>query len=237
MKAIGTKTLKLILLASTGVIVLGTIRHAIAQTASPMYSRMAPVEQYQMPRDAEIAMARSAAPDSISHGAKILVLGRKTYETAAHGTNNFVCLVQRSWAAGIDDPEFWNAKLRAPICLNAAAARTYLPHIINKAEWALAGLSKDQIARKIETAISSKQWPPLEPGAMCYMMSKDGYLSDRDGHWRPHLMFFVPRIDPASGGAGLPASPIIGFEDRAERLTIFLLPVAKWSDGAAAPAM
>jgi len=198
---------------------------------------MAPIEQYQMPRDTEISMAQSAAPDSISRDATILVLGPKTYETAANGTNGFVCLVQRSWAAGTDDPEFFNPKLRAPICLNAAAARTFLPHLVNKAEWALAGLSKDQIATKIASAIDSRQWPPLESGAMCYMMSKDGYLNDHDGHWRPHLMFFTPLTDPVSWGAGLPASPLIGVQDKAERLTIFMLPVAKWSDGTPAPPM
>jgi hypothetical protein len=232
MKSLATRETLLV-----GLIVVGTLANVVAQVASAPYPKMAPIEQYQMPRDTEISMAQSAAPDSISRDATILVLGPKTYETAANGTNGFVCLVQRSWAAGTDDPEFFNPKLRAPICLNAAAARTFLPHLVNKAEWALAGLSKDQIATKIASAIDSRQWPPLESGAMCYMMSKDGYLNDHDGHWRPHLMFFTPLTDPVSWGAGLPASPLIGVQDKAERLTIFMLPVAKWSDGTPAPPM
>jgi hypothetical protein len=36
----------------------------------------APIEQYQMDRDAEIALARSAAPDAISHDASVMVLTR-----------------------------------------------------------------------------------------------------------------------------------------------------------------
>ena len=69
-----------------------------------------------------------------------------------------------------------------------------------------------------------------EPGAMCYMLSKQGYLSDSDGHWRPHLMFFTPLTDPAAWGAGLPGSPVIAFPGT-EGMTIFLVPVGKWSDG------
>jgi len=68
-------------------------------------------------------MARSAAPDSISGDAEVMVLGRHGYETAVKGKNGFVCMVWRSWAAGIDDPDFWNPKLRAPVCFNPPAAR------------------------------------------------------------------------------------------------------------------
>ena len=60
---------------------------------------IAPIEQYLMDRNAEIALARSAAPSSISAGAEILVLGRKGYETAVKGKNGFVCVVERSWMA------------------------------------------------------------------------------------------------------------------------------------------
>jgi hypothetical protein len=45
-------------------------------------------------------------------------------------------------SAGADDPEFWNPKLRAPICLNPPAARTYLPITAKKTELILAGRSK-----------------------------------------------------------------------------------------------
>jgi hypothetical protein len=74
----------------------------------------------------------------------------------------------------------------------------------------------------------------LESGAMCYMMSKQGYLSDRDGHWHPHLMFFLPLTDPATWGAGLPGSPVIGVKDTPGQLTRFLIPVGRRSDGTAA---
>ena len=203
-----------------------------APDAKSPYPSMAPIEQYLMAnRNAEIALARSAAPESISRDAEILALGRHGYETAVKGKNGFVCVVQRSWTAGIDDPDFWNPKLRAPICFNPPAARSYLPLTIKKTELVLAGQSKAQMFESIKAGLDKKELPALESGAMCYMMSKEGYLSDQDGRWHPHLMFFVPQTDAAAWGADLPGSPILAANDTPDRLTIFLIPVRKWSDG------
>ena len=139
--------------------------------------------------------------------------------------------MQRSWTAPIDDPDFWNPKLRAPICYNAPAARSYLPRIIKKTELILSGRSKGQMFEAITAAIDKKELPGPETGSMCYMLSKQGYLSDRDGHWRPHLMFFLPQTDPAAWGANQSGSPIFAFNDTVEHLTTFLVPVTQWSDG------
>jgi hypothetical protein len=217
------------------VVVLGTAWQAQAQDAKAPYPSMAPLGQYLMERDAEIGLARSAAPESISQDAEVMVLGRHGYETVVKGKNDFVCMVWRSWAAGIDDPDFWNPKLRAPICFNPPAARFNLPITIRRTELILAGRSKAQMFEDMKTAFDKKELPTLEPGAMCYMLSKQQYLSDRDGHWHPHLMFFLPLTDPAAWGASLPGSPVLGVKDTSDRLTLFLIPVAKWSDGTAAP--
>jgi hypothetical protein len=160
-------------------------RQAQAQDAQTRYPRMAALDQYLMERNAEIALAKSAAPESISRDAEVMVLGRHGYETAMKGKNGFVCMVWRSWAAGIDDPEFWNAKLRAPICFNPPAARFNVPLTLKKTELLLAGRSKTQMFEDISSGLDKKELPALESGAMCYMMSKQGYLSDRDGHWHP----------------------------------------------------
>jgi hypothetical protein len=203
------------------------------QDAKTTYPSMAPLDQYLTERNAEIALARSAAPESISQDAEVMVLGRHGYETAVQGKNGFVCIVERSWTAPIDDPDFWSPKLRAPICFNAAAARSYLPRTIKKTDLILAGRTKAQMIEAIAAAIDKKELPTMEPGAMCYMLSKQGYLSERDGHWHPHLMFFVSQADPATWGAGLPGSPIFAFNDTWEHLTTFLVPVREWSDGTA----
>ncbi len=198
---------------------------------------MAPLDQYLIvDRDVEITLARSAAPESISRDAEIMVLGRHGYETAVKGKNGFVCLVWRSWAAGIDDPEFWNPKLRSPVCLNPPAARFNVPLTVKRTQLILAGRSKSQMFADMSTAIDKKELPALEPAAMCYMLSRQAYLSDRNPHWHPHLMFFVPPTEPANWGTGLPGSPVaVAFTDAPERHTVFLIPVAKWSDGTAAP--
>jgi hypothetical protein len=218
------------------VIVLVASRQAQAQDAKALYPSMAPLDQYLMAdRNAEIALARSAAPESISRDAEVLVLGRHGYETAVKGKNGFVCMVERSWAAGIDDPDFWNPKVQGAICFNPAGARSQIPITVKKTELVLAGQSAAQMAEGIKTAFDRKEFPALESGAMCYMMSKQAYLSDRDGHWHPHLMFFVPQTDTATWGANLHGSPILGITDALDRLTLFLIPVGEWSDGTAAP--
>lgn len=226
-------------IASLGValaMVLGAGRHAHAQTATAPYLSMAPLDQYLIAdRNAEIALARSAAPASISRDAEVRVLGRHGYETAVKGTNGFVCVVQRSWTAGIDDPDFWNPKLRAPICFNAPAARSYLPLTIKKTALVLAGRSKTQMFDSVRVALDEKALPALESGAMCYMMSGQQYLNDRAKHWHPHVMFFVPTTDTLAWGANLRGSPVLGTPDAQDRLTVFLVPVGKWSDGTIAP--
>ncbi len=211
---------------------------AVARTAQPqdaktLYPKMAPVGQYLMERSAEVALARSAAPDSISKMAEIMVLAPHGYETAVKGTNGFVCIVERSWAAGINDPDFWNPKLRGPVCLNAPAARSYLPLASRKAEVVLASHSKDQMFAAIKSALDKKELPGIAPGAMSYMMSKHQYLGDVNRAWHPHLMFFTPFVEPGAWGADVPGSPLIGSPDPEDRLTIFLLPLPKWSDGSA----
>jgi hypothetical protein len=193
---------------------------------------MAPLEQYLIQdRNAEIALARSAAPKSISDGAEIRVLGRQGYEVAAKGSNGFVCIVQRSWTAPFGDPEFWNPKIRAPLCFNPPAVRTYLPLTIAKTRMVMAGKSEAEILDAIKAALDKKDLPPLENGAMSYMLSKGGYLGDSAGHFHPHLMFWAERTPPKSWGAGLTGSPMIGVEEIPGRLTIFMIVVAEWSDG------
>lgn len=206
---------------------------AQAQNAKAPYPAMAPLEQYLMPdRNEEIKLARSAAPDSISGDAEVLVLGKHGYETAVPGKNGFVCLVERSWASGINDPGFWDPKLRGPLCLNPAAARTYLPRAIKKTELILAGRTPAQMLDAIVAAVEKNELPAMEPGAMCYMLSKQGYLGDQaGGPWLPHLMFFTRKTDSAAWGADLPGSPIIAQQNAEERLTVFLVPVSRWSDG------
>ncbi len=217
-------------------LVLGTAYQAFAQAATKpstttLYTTMAPIDQYLMPdQAAEIALARSAAPDSISRDAEVLVLGPHGFETAVKGKNGFVCIVGRGWTSAAD-PDFWNPKVRVPMCVNAPAARSYLLRITKETEWGLAGRTPAQITESITAALAKKELPPMEPGAMCYMMSKQGYGGDTIPHWPSHLMFFYTDTDPAIWGANLPGSPVIAVADPTEHLTQFVVAVKRWSDG------
>jgi len=216
----------------------GTISQAQAQTEKAPYPAMAPVDAYLMPdANAEIALARTGAPASISDGAEVMVLGRTGFTTAAKGTNGFLCIVERGWGATTDAPEFWNPKIRSPICFNPAAARTFAPIFLMKTKLVLAGKSKAQILAETSAALDSKELPALEPGSMCYMMSKQQYLNDRDLSWHPHLMMFVSGDAEKSWGADGDGSPIIAANDPEERVTIMMVPVWKWSDGTPGPSL
>jgi len=209
-----------------------------AQGPKTPYPSMAPVDQYLMPdRDAEIALARGAAPDAISRDATILVLGRHGYETAVEGKNGFVCAVERGWTAPTDNPEFWNPKNRSPICYNPPAVHSVLPLTIKRSELVLAGKTIAQIQEWEKAAYAKKDLPTiLEPGAMSYMMSKEGYLTDDDSHNLAHLMFYTPVMEKAKWGADVPNSPVILLQTGPpEPFTVFLVPTGKWSDGTRAP--
>jgi len=222
------------LLVTLGTAYLGTPNQTMAQDTKTTYPTMAPIEQYLMDRTAEIALARTAAPESISRDAEVVVLGRHGFETAVQGKNGFVCIVGRGWSSAAD-PDFWNPKVRVPLCMNAAAAHTYLLRITKITDLTLAGRTLAQVNDAIGAAVTKKELPPMEPGAMCYMMGKQGYGGDVAPHWPSHLMFFYSDTDPAIWAANLPGSPIIAIADPLEHLTQFVIPAQRWSDGTEAP--
>jgi len=205
-----------------------------AQAPKPEYPSMAPLDQYLMDRDAEIALARSAAPEAISRNAKIMVLGRHGYETAVEGTNGFVCAVERGFTNDLfDDPEFWSPRIRGADCYNAPAARSVLPLIEMMARMVLDGLSKEQMLARIKAAYAKKELPPVEHGAMGYMLSKHSHLGGDSNV--AHLMLFTPLMDGAIWGADLPNSPVhlIPMFQGAP-IDVFIVGTGTWSDGTAA---
>lgn len=222
---------------------LSASQSAVAQNATTPYPRMAPVEQYLMDRAAEIELARSAAPESISRDATIVILGRQGFEIAVPGKNGFVCMVGRAWGAAVDWEEFWNPKVRAPGCMNPQSARSILPAIYLRAKLVLAGRSKSEIIAATKAAYEKKQLPELESGAMDYMMSKSAYLTDQGEHNLSHVMLYTRVKDGADWGSGADGSPVMssplwffssldhsqikGLPD----ILVFLVAVPNWSDG------
>jgi hypothetical protein len=202
-----------------------------AADAAPRYAEMAALDQYLMPREQEITLARSAAPTSISGSAEVWVLTPGGYVSVAAGTNGFTCLVERGWSASVDDPDFWNPRLRAPICFNAAASRYLLPLLKLRTGAVIETRSKTKLSERVKGALQRNELPELGAGAMCFMMSRDGYLSEQGGHWHPHLMFFQRHTTPAAWGANATGSAVIAFSDPLDDVTTFLVPVPHWSDG------
>jgi len=224
--------------------VLGAGSPARAPDAKPLYPTMAPIEQYLISdRNAEIALARSAAPDAIASDATVIVLDMHGYETDVKGANGFVCMVDRAWTSAIDWPELWNPKIFGPICLNPPAARSLLPVVYKKTEMVLAGRSEAEIIASMAAAFNDKELPALEPGAMSYMMSKSAYLTDDGGHNLSHVMFYNTLADGRMWGADLPKSPIASSSfwfpadvtDQAPGglppIRVFVVGVKRWSDG------
>jgi hypothetical protein len=235
------------LLACAAPALLAVISASAATPAAP-YPTMAPIDAYLMDRTEEIALAKSAAPDSISQHATVLVLTRTGYETAVSGSNGFVCWVGRGWVGASDWPERWNPKIRGAECQNPQAARSVLPFAKLRTTMILAGRTTAETIDRINTALRTREIPPLESGAMSFMMSKSSYLTDAGGHDMPHLMFFVAVKDAADWGANTPDSPVIGGNywfytpgHEAEiaslpPLSVFITGVATWSDGTPAAA-
>ena len=220
-------------------LLLGLFGPAGAQEKkSTPYSAMAPLEQYRIADvQDEIALARSAAPASVADGATVMVLERQGYTTAAQGTNGFLCYVERSWAHDTDHPEFWNPKMRAPNCFNAAAASSITPIYLMKTRLVLAGKSKAEIAEAIAAALDGGELPAVSPGAMCYMMSKEQYLNDGVHNWHSHVMFYAAGDAAKTWGANQPGSPVIANHDPQARVTTFMVVVHHWSDGTPGPPM
>lgn len=222
---------------------LATVDQAMAQDATTPYPNMAPIEQYLMDRSAEITLARSAAPASISRDATILVLGRAGYETAVEGNNGFACMVARSWMGAFDWPEFWNPRVRAADCMNPQSARSILPIAFLRSRLVMAGRSRAEMLSAIKTGFENSQLPKLESGAMDYMMSPSAYLTDEGDHNAPHLMFLTAGVDGKDWGSDAAGSPVMSapywfFSPQEESqvkglppILVFLVPLPNWSDG------
>ena len=220
------------------VVGLSSAHGAGASDTKVQYTSMAPLHLYLDDRDTEIAMARSAAPDAISRDATVWVLTEHGYVTAVEGKNGFVCVVERAWMSPGDSADFWNPKMRGPVCFNPPAARSIFPATLERTKMAIAGKSRDEIVAANKEAYDKGELPQLEPGAMSYMMSKRAYLTANGGNLA-HVMIYTPHMDPAAWGADVPNAPLMlnpQFKG-AEPIDVWVISVGKWSDGTPAPVM
>lgn len=207
-----------------------------AAAAPATYVKMAPLARYlAADRASEIALARTAAPKSISEHATVLALGKDGYETAVRGSNGFVCFIQRSWANDFDNDQFWNPRIRTPQCWNAAAAASVLQDYLNRTKWVLAGVSREDMVARTKAEFTSHEIGAPAPGSMAYMMSKEQYINDPAPQWYPHVMFFVSATDGSPWGANVSGGPLFSATSDVEPITTYFLVVPKWSDGTPGP--
>ena len=197
------KHLKFLLFFSlTGLGALGTLAQEM---------KYPPVSEYLMPRDAEIALAKSAAPDNISGKATIKVLTASGFQVAHEGDNGFVCLVMRGFGAPTFTPTdlrnlVYDAKLRAPICFDPQAAQTVVPYYELRHKLGLEGKSPEEIAKSIQAAYSNGSLPKRDRVSFAYMWSANQILGPA-GHWHPHMMVFSPNYETSMLGANMASDP------------------------------
>lgn len=216
---------------------LAMIAARSASAAASTHSASARIEPYLMAsQKQEIALARTAAPPSISMHATVMVLGAHGYVTAVKGSNGFVCIVTRSWNdLSVHGATFWNPKIRVPYCYNSVAARSRLPQYLMKTQWALGGASESEIRDRLRAAWAAGKIAKPAAGALCYMMSKRSWgVGGHPGPWRPHLMFYFPNGQVPNWGANLPGTPVASSAADDETTVIVVL-VPLWSDGSPAP--
>jgi hypothetical protein len=205
---------------------LGGASSLAAQTSAP------PLSDFMMPRDAEVALAKSAAPAGISGRASIKVLTKTGFQVVHEGDNGFVCLVLRGWSAPTYTPVpfrqlVYDAKLRAPICYNLAAARSVLPYQELRTTLGMSGKGPDQIAEAVQSAYAKGELPKVDGVALAYMFSADQYLGPAVGAWHPHIMVYAPYAENAmlGGNAMGGALPFVS-DDAGTPFAVTVIPVA-----------
>jgi hypothetical protein len=190
-----------------------------------------PLHEYMMPRDAEIALAKSAAPANISDHATVKVLTASGYEVVHQGNNGFVCMVMRGWAAPTYTPTqfrnlVYDATVRAPICFDPAASRTVMPYYELRSKLGMEGKTPDQIAESVQAAYVTGKLPKRESVSFAYMWSADQSLGPGIGAWHPHMMIFAPYYENSMLGGNEfgHALPQVS-DDAGTPFTVVVIPV------------
>jgi hypothetical protein len=207
---------------------------AASPNAAAQERKYAPLSEVLMPRDAEIALARSAAPDKVSSSATVKLLTPAGFKVAVEGDNGFVCLVLRGWGAPTFNPEqFRNyvyvADLRAPICFDPVAARTMMPYYELRHRLGMEGKGPDEIATGIAEAYVKGELPKVE-ASIGYMFSADMFLGPHLGHdfIYPHVMVFLPYYTNATlgGNERRSGAPFLS-DDSGTPFAVTVVPVDK----------
>ena len=191
-----------------------------------------PLSAYMMQQDAEIALAKSAAPASISDRATIEILTERGFKVAHAGDNGFVCLVMRGFTGA---PTFTPSQIRfmvydpktvAPICLNPQAVKMVLPYYDLRTRLGIEGKTPDQITQAVQEAYANGDLPKRAEVSFAYMWSADQVLGP-GGHWHPHIMIYAPNYEnPMMGGNELGSHFPVVSDDAGTPFAVIVIPVS-----------
>jgi hypothetical protein len=204
---------------------------AVVSVSAQTEPRYPPLSEYLMPQEQEIALARSAAPASISDHATIKVLTESGYEVASEGDNGFVCMVMRGWTAPTYTPAqfrdlVYEPTVLAPICFDPLASQTVLPYYELRTKLGMEGNTPDQIAAGVEAAYATGALPQRIGVSFAYMWSADQNLIPGVGAWHPHVMIFAPYYENATVGGNEFGSPLPQVsDDEGTPFTVVVIPV------------
>lgn len=207
---------------------LASVGSPVVRAQSPKYP---PVADYLMARDAEVALARSAAPVNISSRATVKVLSASGYQVVHQGDNGFVCMVMRGWTAPTYTPApfrdfVYEATIRAPICFDPEAARTVMPYYELRSRLGIEGHTPDQIAERVQAAYALGVLPKRDGVTFAYMWSADQQLGPGIGHWHPHMMVFSPYYtNPMLGGGEAARGVPFVSDDAGTPFAVVVIPV------------
>ena len=172
-----------------GILLLILAQSAAAQAAGAGR----PGRRALLPRDREIAWARSAAPASIGAGAKVFVFTDSGFVVAESGTTDVACMVNRSWPDSLE-----------PSCYDAEAAATIMPMEMRRTLLYHRGAPPEQVEREISAGLLAGTYRlPSRPAVQYMMSSTQRLISDEGrpvGAWRPHLMIYYPYLTNAAVG-------------------------------------
>jgi hypothetical protein len=175
------------------VFVVGALWISLLSSAAAiqaMAQELPRVYDASMPREQQIKLAESAAPEEVSSHATVYILGPKGYEKAREGTNGFNCFVGRHFVKPTETTI-------EPACFDAEGSRTLLLAYMHGEELRTSGKSEEEIKADFVDGYKEGRYKyPSRPGFL-YMMSSENRLPSGKGttaSFPPHLMFYAPNM-------------------------------------------
>lgn len=171
-----------------------------------------------------VALARSAAPASISDSADVWVPSQDGYRKVVSGTNGWTCLVEK------DHPESV-----APLCYDPEGTRTIIPGVLKIRELEAAGLGYRAALDSVEALYRTGALTPPARPVISLMLSRHQVLyatpeGPRVGAWKPHVMIYQPGIRDAD--TALPENfGVVMISGVGHVFSYIVVPVEAWSDG------